>query len=184
MSLIDYLLGCQGSLNTHTCNPCPTGEGARVSSVFVVDDTVSFADPDSLPEWQAKIAAGTILVIPDVRGSFDGGSPEFGPGHGRVQEKVKRYKFNLEYLDPTLVSNYTFYNALKNVRNKRCWFATENYIWMTDRPAAWAPTMPVSDNTQDDVEWNIKSSWVSGNLPEPVAIPTGIISCFQVLEEA
>jgi hypothetical protein len=180
MSQIVYSSGCDQALNTHTCDPCPVGEGARVSSILVVDDTVSFTDTADLEEWQAKILDGTILMIPEVRGSFDGGQPEFKPGHGRVQEKVSRYKFSLEYLDPTLISNYTFYNALKNVRNKRCWYATENYIWMSDRAAAWAPSAPVSDNTQDDVEWNVKVTWVSGNLPEPVAIPTGIIACYTV----
>lgn len=180
MSTISYATGCDDQLFGHVCDNCPDGVEARVYALACVDDALEFADPTDTAEWNTHIQSGQIIIIPDIRGEFDGGAPEYGDGFGKILEKLKRYRFKLTYEEEILVSNWAFYNSLKKSRTRRCWPVFGGYVWMTDKPAKWAPKIPVSTNPLDEVYWNVEVDWTGADIPEPVIEPSGIFTCFTV----
>lgn len=179
MSTINYAAGCDEALGTHFCDPCPEQEGARVSSVIVSDD-FDMTDPEELAEYQAAIQAGTMRLIPDVRGSFDGGTPEYGKGYGRVSEVYKRSKFKLTFFDPNLKQNWSFYDGLKRARDKRIYFVTETLIWIATVPASWFAKPVITEETTDIIDWQVDVTWDAGSCPRPYDLPDGLIDCFTV----
>ena len=180
MSTITYAAGCNEDIFGHVCDDCPDGVEARVYALACVDDDVEFTDPLDVAEWQGYIESGDIVIIPNIRGEFDGGAPEYGDGFGKVIEVLKRYRFKLTYEEESLVSNWNFYNSIKKSRRRRCWPVFGGYVWMTDKPAKWAPKIPVSQNPLDNVYWNVEVEWTGSDIPEPVVEPEGIFQCFTV----
>lgn len=180
MSTLVYDSGCSASLSTHVCDQCPETESARISTGFLVDDDVVFTDPLSISEWTGYIEAGRIQVIPNIRGSFNGGTPVKKAGFGRIKEKLTSYDFEAEYTDEVLLGNYEHYNTLGKVVNKRFWWLTETQLWMTDAPASFSPNTPITDSTDDGVYYVTAVTWSSSNLPEHVTAPAGLTECFTV----
>lgn len=180
MSTINYATGCSEDLFSHVCDDCPEAVEARVTDLACVHDDLVFTDHTDVAEWQEYIDDGRIIIIPNIRGELDGGAPEYGDGFGKILEVLKRYRFKLTYEEESLVSNRNFYNTVKKARNRRCWPVFGNYVWITDRPAKWAPAIPVSANPLDNVYWKTEVEWTSSDLPEPVPVPEGIFTCFTV----
>jgi len=181
MSSLNYDSDCSQLLSTHVCDQCPDTESGRIGTVFLVDDDIEFVDPQDIAEWTTFIEAGRIQVIPNVRGSFNGGTPVKKPAFGRIKEKLTSYDFEAEYTDEVLYGNWEHYNTLGKVVNKRLWWLTETQLWMTDAPASFSPNTPITDSTDDGVYYVTSVTWSSSNLPEHITAPSGLEQCFTVV---
>ena len=68
---------------SHVCDPCLVAEKGGVRSFFMVKENATITLLSTASEWTAAITAGNIIIIPETRGTYDGGTPKMGAGYGR-----------------------------------------------------------------------------------------------------
>lgn len=175
---IYYPQGCVAEVGEHFCSNCPEPEHARVRSVAFIANDFQFTDPSSPAEWNAGILAKKIIIIPEVNGSFDGGSEVEGPGYGDQSSKLTGYNYVLTYNDPTYKQNADFYNAIKNSQNFKFAYRSESLIHMVEVPVSVIPKNPIVEDIAAEVVWNVLVKWSDGDLPIPYDAPAGIFTCF------
>jgi hypothetical protein len=175
---IYYPTGCDTEVGNHYCNECADIEHGRVRSVAFIKKDFAFSDQTDPTEWETGVANGDIIIIPEVLGSFDGGSPVESTGYGDQQSKITGYNFVLTYKDPNYKENADFYNALKNSRNYKVAWRTETLTHVSDNTVSVIPKQPVTENLTDEVVWDVEVKFSQGNLAEPFATPAGIFACF------
>jgi hypothetical protein len=173
-----YPSGCGTSVPDHYCNPCETLEHGRIRSVAFIASDFEFTDPSDPDEWEAGIAAKKIIVIPEVNGTFDGGSEVETAGYGDQQTKLVGYNFQSTFNDPNYKLNADFYNAVKLSRNYRYAYRTETQVHLTTNTVSIIPKNPVTEDLTSEVVWNVLVKWSEGDLPVPYDMPTGIFTCF------
>lgn len=178
---IYYPSGCDSLVPKHVCDPCEAREKGRIGAVAFIQKAYEFADPSNPVEWRAQINAKTIIVIPDILGSYDGGAEVEGPGYGRQQSSLIGYNFTSNFKDPNYTTNCLFYNALKNNRGYRFAFVTETQVHLTMNPVVIIPKNPVTEDLNSDVVWDVTVKWSDKDLPCPYHVPLGIFEkCFSV----
>ena len=74
-----------GGVPEYMCDPCTEGEKGRVRSVMFINKSllVTLAviglgakkNIETLSWIETQIEAGLIIIIPNVRGTYDGGAP-------------------------------------------------------------------------------------------------------------
>jgi hypothetical protein len=178
---IYYPSGCDDVIPDHVCDPCEAKEKARIGSVAFVKTTFDFSDISNAEEWRTGILAGDVIVIPEVLGSFDGGSEVESSGYGRQSSNLTGYNFSANYKDPNYKGNAAFYNALKNSRTWKFAYNTGTQVHLSDNAVSVIPKNPVTENLTDDVVWDVTVKWAGSDLPEPNDMPAGIFDeCFAV----
>lgn len=179
---IYYPSGCDTIVPDHLCNPCEETEHGRVRSIAFVKKSFAFTDITNAVEWQNGIASKDIIIIPEVLGSFDGGSPVEGAGYGDQQTKLNGYNFVLNYKDPNYKLNADFYNALKYSREFLVAYRTETQTHISTNAASVVPKNPVAEDLTSEVVWDVEVKFSQGDLPEPFDTPAGIFDCFAYSE--
>lgn len=178
---IYYPTGCDTLVPDHVCDPCEAKEKGRVRGVAFVKTSRALPDLSDPTSWRAGIEAGDIIIIPQVLGSFDGGSEVESPGYGSQSTNLTGYNFSANFKDPNYKQNATFYNALKNSRAYKFAFVTETQVHISDNAVSVIPKNPVTENLTDDVTWDVTVKWAGPDLPSPEDIPPGIFDeCFAV----
>jgi hypothetical protein len=175
-----YPQGCDDSISTHICGTCGD-ELSRVRGVAFINKSYYpsvAADPENISVWNAGIAAGDIVVIPETQGEFDGGSVTLGQGYGDTEEKVNSYTFTLTYMDPTYVGNRDFYNDIKKTQSWHVAFRSETVLGISDEPCVVIPTNPVANDLKVERVWNVQVKWTSENFVEESQIPSGLFTCY------
>lgn len=173
-----YPAGCDAAVGEHYCNNCDPAEHGRLRSAAFIASDFAFTDPSNPVEWAAGIAAKKIIIIPEVNGSFDGGSEVEVPGYGDQATKLTGYNFQATYNDPNYKLNADFYNALKRSRNYRFAYRTENLVHITQNTVSVVPKNPVTDDLTSEVVWNVLVKWSEADLPVPYDTPVNIFTCF------
>ena len=160
---------CDDELGAHTCDPCTSDrEYARVRSVALIAKSylaTLLATPTIAATWQTGIDDGSIIIIPDTRGSFDPGDPAQLPGYGDNKYKYGPREQKLDWFDPNFKDNYSFYNTLSNITQKVLAFKTSSQVHIADVTASIFGKDPVEDNLESEVVWNGNAIWLSTNLP-------------------
>lgn len=178
---IYYPAGCDSAIPNHICTNCDDIEHGRIRSIALIKNSFNFSDPTNPNEWQAGILAKNIIIIPDVNGTFDGGSEVESDGYGDQQTKLVGYNFTLNFKDPNYKQNAGFYQAVKNSRNYRLAYRTETQIHLTNVTVEIIPKNPVTANTTDEVVWDVTAKWSDGDVPTPYDAPLSIFQCFDYL---
>lgn len=172
--MIYYPSGCDQAVPQHDCNPCEEKEKGRIGSVAFIKRDFEFTDPTNPVEWRNGIDAHDIIMIPQVLGSFDGGSEVESTGYGRQASNLVGYNFTANFKDPNYVTNCEFYNALKNSRQYRFAYVTSRSVHITTNPVTVIPKNPVTEDLNSDVVWDVTVKWSEADLPCPFAMPAGI----------
>lgn len=173
-----YPAGCAEAIPEHFCDPCEVIEHGRVRSVAFISKDFEFEDPEDPTEWIAGIGAKQIIIIPDVRGTFDGGSEVEAPGYGDQETKLVGYNFQLTFSDPNYKFNADFYNIIKRSRSYRLAYRTETQTHITQNAVTLVPKNPVAEELTSEVVWNVLVKWSEGDTPYPYNTPEGIFTCF------
>lgn len=173
-----YPAGCSESIPDHFCDPCEVIEHGRVRSVAFISKDFEFTDPANPNEWTTGVGNKDIIIIPDVRGSYDGGSEVEGPGYGDQETKLIGYNFQLTFNDPNYKNNRDFYNVLKRSRSFRLAFRTETLTHITANAVSVIPKDPVSEELTSEVVWNVLVKWSEGDTPDVFDTPEGVFTCF------
>lgn len=176
-----YPTGCDDALLTHICAQCPETELGRVRRVGFVNTSWAFSDITDAQEWEDGINAEKIVIIPETRGSYDGGTTNFGPGFGDVPQKKKSKTFKVTYFDPNLKGNDVFYNALANSRNWRIAFVSETLLQISEKAVTLEAKDPIEEDVESERYFNLEATFVQKDNPLHYLAPSGIFRCFQII---
>ena len=169
-----YPASCDDLVGDHYCDPCEDVEQGRVRSVAFIKTTFTFTDPSDPLEWEAGFASGDIILIPQTRGNFDGGTEVESTGFGNQATRLTGYNFQVQFQDPNYKQNCAFYNALKKSRQYKFAYRTSTQIHMVDYTVQAIPKNPVQDDLATDVVWDVLVKWQGADVPCPHDAPPGI----------
>lgn len=167
-------------MSTYSCETIPSynqiacnqSEMARVRSIALVKNGVTFINPSSESEWAAKVASGDAIVIREIRGSYDGGQPVEGAGFGSQVVRILNKNHAVSVTDPRAVDNIGFWNVMqRQAYNYTLWLLSENYVWNTKGTPSIAPTMPIPEDITQEVNIVTAIKWQYEELPTPFAKP-------------
>jgi hypothetical protein len=171
---IYYPQGCDADIPDHVCDPCEEIEQGRLRSVAFIRKTVAFTDPSNPVEWQTYFDNGDIILIPQTKGTFDGGAEVEAPGYGDQATRLTGYNFQAQFQDPNYKLNCNFYNSLKNSRDFKFAYRTSTQIHMVDTVVQAIPKNPVTDDINGEVVWDVLVKWSGKDLPCPFDVPPTI----------
>jgi hypothetical protein len=165
----------QGVYEVLACLPKELG---RVRSVAFVNKNSTILDPTDASEWNALIASGDAIIIPQVRGNYDGGAVSEGAGFGDEATEFTGRIHTLNYFDPnTTQNNEVWYNNFtKNAKNYVLWYRTETKIYNTDAPLSLSAKEAITENTTDVVTYEVMCKWTNENMAISYPAPAGIFN--------
>lgn len=173
-----YPSGCSTETPDHFCDPCAPAEHGRIRSVAFVKKDFEFIDPSNTQEWIDGINDGSIIIIAETNGSFDGGTPKEAAGYGDTTSTYLGSDFVLKYKDPNYKENCLFYNEMNRSRNYKVAYRTENFVHISDKTAYINAKPAVADDLTSTVVWDVDVKWSSANVPCPYNTPDGVFTCF------
>ena len=165
-----YSGNCAPDTFEHYSDPCGDKKKvyAKVRSSFFVRsgyyDTFK-ANPLSQAVWDAGLLAKQIIVIPAVAGNYDAGDPKEGKGYGDQSKSYGAKTMKLVFNDPDLVDNYNFYNNITEQKDFIPGFVMDKWLRLFDAPGVIKAKDSISDNIDEEVDWQVDIEVVSGNLP-------------------
>jgi hypothetical protein len=169
---------CDDQLDPHyarTCDDAPEKARLRRGAWIHKDRYAAIAaDPTDATLWQAGIDAGEIVIMPELSGVFDGGTPKMGPGYGDQKEKYIGADFKATIKDPLYKENWDHYRSLVGKSTWHFAYLTETQVHITGVPVTVAPKNPVTENVDDDVIWESEISWFEYFTPAPHDAPMAI----------
>lgn len=146
----------------HFCNPCDAGEKGRVRSIVLIKKGTTIASPFTSEAWTALIEAGTVIIIPETSGTFDGGTPKMITGFGDVKEKKIGDDYVLTIKDPNYKENINFWEYAE----KETWnigFRTETQLMIANADVSITAKAPVEDDLETTITWQIEAKWFSSS---------------------
>lgn len=181
-----YYPGCDtDELPDYQCDDCNDYEKGRVRSggfVTAAYYATLIANPTNIALWQAGINSGDIVIIPKVTGTLDVPDPITGPGYGDDIETILGTDYTLALRDPNYKGNCNFYNTLKRKNGTyHAIYRTGSQTHISDTTVTINTRAPITENLEDNVEWNVSARWRSNDSPCPFDTPEGIFECFQVV---
>lgn len=187
----EYVVGypgelCDNEVPQHVCDPCAETEKGRLRAVAYINKSVVAtiqAAPSDTAAWQAGIQAGTIRVIPEVLGSWNGGDPVTGTGYGDSKDKTTGRNCEANFKDPNYADNCSFYSELEKSRNWHLAFKSETMIHISAKPVTVFAKNPLTENLDDDVVWDVRNTWFQKAPVCPETAPDGIFDCFSLTAE-
>lgn len=187
----------EGGVPAYVCDPCAEGEKGRVRSVMFIDKSLlatlaAVTAPATTKnietkEWvETQIEAGLIIVIPNVRGTYDGGASSKVAGFGDVKEKVIGKIHTAVFNDPNHTDNGAFYAALEdNCKQYAFGFRTASELRVAN---VVLDTFEAKDAVEEDTEslvlWNGTAVWTQKGTTKTLDIydATDILDVFNCID--
>ncbi len=164
-----------GGLPAYVCDPCSEGEKGRVSGVFfakdLIKDDLTAANLGMLTWWETQLAAGSIIIIPSVRGTYDGGAQNKVTGFGRTKEKVTGKTHTLVFNDKNHTGNKSFYEYIENnLKGFILGWVTNNELRVANNTLdSFEAKDPVEEDIESLVLWQGTAVWIqhqkNGGIP-------------------
>lgn len=184
-----------GGVPEYMCDPCTEGEKGRVRSVMFIDESllatlsvlaVGKANIESKAWVETQIEAGLIIIVPNVRGTYDGGISSKITGFGDVKEKVIGKIHTVVFNDPNHKENGAFYAALEdNAKQYVLAFRTASELRVGSLVLeSFEAKDVVEEDTESLVLWNGTAVWTQKGTAKTLAIydATEILSVFNCIE--
>ena len=165
MSIIYKTCTVDGTLPDYICDPCGGSENGRLRGAAYIHKnlkaSITNANVASKSWWEEQIEADLIKVIPNTRGTFDGGTKKTVTGFGDDKEKIIGKTFTAVVNDINHTGNEGFYEALENNykdyffafrTGKELRIATEVMTGLEVKDA-------VEEDTDTTVVWQANITW-------------------------
>lgn len=152
----------------YTCDPCFTAENGNVRSLVLIRKGTVIAFPLVKFDWELQVGLGNIFIMPETRGSFDGGTPKYITGYGSVKEKKVGDDYVLYVKDPNYVDNVAFYQEAE----KHLWniaYLSETQLNYVAQDITITAKAPIEEDLETDVAWNLELKWFSKIKPVTAA---------------
>lgn len=156
---------------------CPEPELSRVSAVAFVRKSLPTFDPEDNQSWKNIICNGHGIIIPAVRGTYNGGEMKEGPGYGRVPTRRQSTNHEVAYMHPYNCDNVEFYNILNRSYDYTLWYSNGVRLWHSTEAVHASAQAPMSDDPSDDMEFNVTAKWVNFDLPYCWNVPSIFENC-------
>lgn len=168
---------CQ-QLADFICDTCLTPEKGRVRGVAFTKIGVDILDPSDPQVWKNIECNDLGVIIPAVRGNYDGGSILEGPGYGSQKFRQIGTDHTVVYNHLWSCENKDFYDSIREVSDYEFWMATESKIFRSVVAISAQPTMPITDDVASELEFQVTVKWSQKQLPQCYDIPGDIFeSC-------
>ena len=166
---------------SHVCDPCLVTEKGGIRSFFLVKETSTLTLASTLAEWTAALESGEVVIIPETRGTYDGGTPKMGSGYGNRKERVLGYDNVIAIKDPAFKENVAFWEWAEKCE-WRFGFRTDTMAHLSDKAGTLTVKAPVEEDTESEVVWNVEAKWFSTSKMDVAAITPikSIFTCYQV----
>src|SRR5665647_1367071 len=184
-----------GGVPEYMCDPCTEGEKGRVRSIMFIDKSLlavlsvvvlEKANIETKAWIETQIEAGLIIVIPNVRGTYDGGVSSKVTGFGDVKEKVIGKIHTVVFNDPNHKENGPFYSALEyNAKQFVFGFRTASELRVASIVLeSFEAKDAVEEDTESLVLWNGTAVWTQKGTAKTLAIydATDILDVFNCIE--
>jgi hypothetical protein len=155
------------ALNDYSNNPCGTKEMGRVRALAFVKKTSTIADPTDDADWNALVTSGACILVPRVRGTYDGGVDVESAGFSDEATEFTGKNHQIQFFDPNFnANNRDFYNELRKAsKDFKVWFVTETKLWEVETTPMISAKIPVTENVTDQVTFDVMIKWADDNLP-------------------
>ena len=172
------------NLADYYCNGCITAELGRIRAVAYYLKEYTFTDPSSTQEWFDVVCNGVGIIIPEVRGTYDGGTAVEGGGYGDVPTRRSSANHSSEYFHLFDCDNVDFYNQLNQFSGKMNFaYITETKIFLSNKPVYVTASAPITDDTNSNMEYHVKVMWSNINIPTCYNRPSQIFdSCAKITD--
>jgi hypothetical protein len=168
------------------CDNCgeETELGGVRSGAFILKAGLAaiLANPTTLGVWTTAKTAGNLFIIPNARGTFDGGTPVEGEGYGDQKTRVTGYDYVAVLKDPVYKTNRDFWNSIKGRKDLYFVFRTETQLHIAEATCSVAPKNPVQEDISTAVVWEVEIKWSQKALMTPLDVPTTLFDCVFVPE--
>lgn len=162
------------NLTDYYCSDCIDQENGRVSAVAFVKRGAPLLDPSSQQAWKDVVCNGLAVIIPGVRGTYDGGAGVIAAGYGRVPSKRTGANHTVEYMHIWTAENQSFYNQANIVSGYDFYFSTESKLWHANADIFVDAKTPITDDVSSLIEFSVTISWSNTNLMSIYDVPVGI----------
>lgn len=197
MALVYKICATAGTIPEYVCDPCAEGEKGRVRSVMFIDKSLitelaAVEAPATkanieIKAWiEEQIEAGLIIIIPNTRGTYDGGASSKVAGFGDAKEKVIGKIHTVVFNDPNHKENGEFYSSLEdNCKLYLLAFRTATELRVG---SAAIETFEAKDAVEEDTEslvlWNGTAVWTQKGTGKTLAIydATDILDVFNCID--
>lgn len=180
-------LSCSSQLS-YLQQCCPNTEAGGVRHLILVDkyyqptlvDELDAAGDSTAAQqaaWNRARRAGKLIVVPNILGEYDGGSPTEAQGYGGAQSRVTGMEHTLTVDDVNVVGNRSFADAVNRSQRYVAWFATERLIWNGHAPCGISATMPVDKAYTSEVKYVYNLKWSSLEHPQHYWLPRQLFDC-------
>ncbi|MFN7707570.1 MAG: hypothetical protein ACK5QE_02770 [Sphingobacteriia bacterium] len=167
---------------------CPGSEHGGIRNVILVDKyyqptlmSALNAAGDSataqLAAWQAANTAGKIIILANVLGEYDGGTPNESQGYGGTLTRITGMDHSATVEDLNVVGNRAFADAALRSQRHVLWFATERLIWNTHATCGIAVTMPVEREYNSELRYIYTFKWSTTSHPQHYWLPEALLVC-------
>jgi hypothetical protein len=174
---------CQ--LEPYLCLSCDQPENGRISAVAYVVKGAPLSNPSDVQEWVNLICNNLAIVIPSVRGTYDGGSAIEQTGYGRQTTFRAGANHEVQYMHPWVCENVAFYNSLMRVANNyEFWFMTGSKLHKGGDGIYVNAQMPITDDVSSLIEFNVTVRWSRYELPRCFEPPILIFDSCESLQRA
>lgn len=175
MAYNSYYNTCNDNIDQHYARTCDeVTEKARIRRGAWINASALaaiLADPTSSAGWNTGINAGKVIILPELSGTFDGGTPKMVAGYGDQKEQYSGSDFKATIKDPMYKANWAHYRSLVGKSTWYFAYLTETQVHITGKPVTVSPKNPITENTDDDVIWEAEISWFEHFTPAPHDAP-------------
>jgi hypothetical protein len=172
-------------LEPYLCLDCEQPEHSRISGVGFVQKGAPLLDPSSTQEWVNLICNNLAVVIPNVRGSYDGGAPVEQTGYGRQTTFRSGANHEVTYSHLWQCENVAFYNTFMRLsKDYEFWFVTSTKIHKGGDNLYVNAQMPITDDLSAEIAFNVTVRWSKYELPACYEKPNLIFDTCASLQRA
>lgn len=166
-----YSESCETEVEQHYTRACHTdlekgrirrGAWLKASALAAI-----LVNPTLLSLWQAAKTAGDVIILPELSGSFDGGSPVYKEGFGDVKENYVGSDFVANIKDPVYKLNHPHYKSLAGKTSWHFVYLTESLLHISGTGTTVAPKNPITESVDDNVIWEAEIKWFEEFTPAP-----------------
>lgn len=152
---------------------------------ILINATVDYEDPSV---WAAHGVADPatiqdeVKIIPQVIGTYDGGSPTEDKGYGDKLTQITANTHTIDLRCEYNAVNKAFMNKLMNSNNYGVVFFSGNFDEMevvTGVNASFTAKPAITDEQEKPREWTIQVKWSKIALPVTVAHDASVVALFK-----
>lgn len=165
------------NLQSYFCNPCGDKEKGGIWGVVFTNIDAPMLDPSNNQYWVDLIEAGYAIVIPNVKGTYDGGAVTEAGGFGGQVSMLDQRNHTLNYMHLFSCENLDFYNILSKQNNLEAWFMTGTRIFKSGAPVMVYATMPIEESFSSTMLFNVTVKWSNEDMPQCFDRPGALANC-------